>query len=515
MNGAEHLLGAAKQSGIEVCFANPGTTELQLVAALDSVPIRTVLGLAEGVCAGAADGYGRMADKPAMTLLHLGPGLANALSNLHNARRGRTPVVNVVGDHPLWHKNADPPLASDIEALARTVSTWVRTTHRPADCGRDMMTAAREAAESLGVATLVVPADCQSGNVEDAKLPTTAARARGFSQKAVDHAVNALRRSGQASALLLGGAALREEGLKLAAQMAEVTGCQLMCTRLPARIERGSHLPVPARLGYYADQLVRQFENLETVVLAGSTAPVAFFAEAEQTEGGLLGNLRFEHLARPEEDVTGALEALVDATGARPFSQRSPQERPGLPSGRLNAENLGITIAALQPEDAIVVDESITLVRARQSYFAAAAACPPHSLLSLTGGAIGMGIPCATGAAVACPERPVISIQADGSALYSIQGLWSQARESLNVTTVICSNRRYEILRNEMARAGHAELGLVAQMLTDLSRPVIDFVAIARGFGIPGNRCDTVDGFAREFRRALAEPGPHLIEVLT
>ncbi len=498
-----------------MCIANPGTTEVPLVAALESAPIRSVLGLAESVCAGAADGYARMAGKPALTLLHLGPGLANALSNLHNARRARTPVVNIVGDHPLWHRNSDPPLASDIEALAHTVSNWVRTTHRPEDAGPDVTDAIHAAIGSSGIATLVIPADCQWGNVEDGRLPPIESRHRAFSSDAVSSCAEALRGRGHLSTLLLGGDALSERGLLQAARIAAATGCSLMCTRLPARIERGYHLPVPTRLGYYTDQLARQFETVETLILAGSSRPVAFFAEPDKADRVLPIDLRMETLAGPNEEIVGALEALADMLGGSSPPVRLVEMRPELPSGQLGVETLGLAIAALQPEGAIVVDESITLVRASQSYFAAAAACPSHTLLSLTGGAIGMGIPCATGAALACPDRPVISIQADGSALYTIQALWTQARESLNVTTVICSNRRYDILRHEMARAGHPELGLVANSLTDLSRPTIDFVAIARGLGVPANRCDTIDSLAAQLRGSLTEPGPHLIEVPT
>lgn len=513
MNGAEHALQAASRTGVEVCFANPGTTELPLVAALDSVEIRPILGLAEGVCAGAADGYARMAGKPALNLLHLGPGLANALSNLHNARRARTPIVNIVGDHPSWHRNANPPLASDIEGLARTVSSWVRTVRRPSDSGPDVVEAIHAAIASLGVATLVMPADCQWGGAEDGRLPPVAAARPGFAREAVSACSAALTGRGSSSVLLLGGPALSERGLLLAARVAAATGCALMCTRLPARIERGSHLPVPTRLGYYPDQLLRQFQAVETVVLAGSPVPVPFFAEQGKADRVLPPGLQLETLARPEDDVLGALEALADMLGDGQQPVHSAEGRPALPSGRLDLENLGLAIAALQPEGAIVVDESITLGRARQPYFGAAAGCPPHTLLSLTGGAIGMGIPCATGAAVACPDRPVISIQADGSALYTIQALWTQARESLNVTTVICANRRYEILRYEMARAGHPEPGPVVDSLTDLARPAIDFVMVARGLGVPAERCETVESLAERFRCSLAESGPHLIEV--
>jgi acetolactate synthase I/II/III large subunit len=512
LNGAEHLLQAALKSGAEVCFANPGTTELTIVGALESVPIRPVLALAEGVCAGAADGYARMTGKPALTLLHLGPGLANAVSNLHNARRGMTPVVNLVGDHPAWHRNADPPLASDIEGLAQTVSTWVRTVRRPADTGPDVADAIRAATSLLGVATLVVPADCQWGTVDDTDLPPMAPAYRSFASDAVTASALALR-SGGRSVLVLGGDALGEPGLLLAARIAAATGCGLLCTRLPARIERGAHLPTPIRLGYYPEQLISQFEGLQTAILAGSRLPLPVFAEPEQAGRVLSAELQLETLARPEDDVVGALSALADLVAGGATPDRTTTKRPELPAGRLTVENLGLAVAALQPEGAIVVDESITLVRARQSYFAAAAGSPPHTLLTLTGGSLGMGIPCAVGAATACPDRPVISIQADGSALYAIQGLWTQARESLNVTTLICANHRYEILRNEVARTGNPELGPVAAALTALDRPTIDFVSVARGFGVPASRCDTVEDLAKQLGSSFAEAGPYLIEV--
>src|SRR5512135_166615 len=157
MNGANLLVKTAIRMGIEVCFANAGTTEMPIVVALDSTPgIKASLGLFEGVCTGAADGYGRMLDKPAMTLLHLGPGLANGIANLHNARRARSPVLNVVGEHATWHRPTDPPLAMEIEGLAKTVSGWRRTTSSPAEIALDLASAVT--ATRVGqVATLIVP----------------------------------------------------------------------------------------------------------------------------------------------------------------------------------------------------------------------------------------------------------------------------------------------------------------------------------------------------------------------
>jgi acetolactate synthase-1/2/3 large subunit len=515
LNGAERLLDAAAQAGIDTCFANPGTTELPLVAALDSVPIRPILGLAEGVCTGAADGYGRMVGRPALTILHLAPGLGNGLSNLHNARRARTPVVNVVGEHANWHVNADPPLAGDIHSIAASVSSWVRTVRSAPEMGPDMIEAATAARLAPGVATLIVPADCQWSAAGQESLPSMVVPRRGPNPAAVKGAADALRQGGPRSVLMLGGTGLTARGLLAAGRIARATGCRLMCARSPARLERGPVLPSPIRAGYYPDQLANQFTDVSALVLAGEVPPVPFFAEPGQPSRVVNLVERVEVLAEIGDDIAHALEALADEIGPGSHLEVTKRTAPALPSGGLEAETLGPVLAALQPEGAIVVDESITLVRARNNWFAASQGAPPHTLLTLTGGSLGMGIPCAVGAAVACPDRPVVSLQADGSAVYTIQGLWTQARESLNVTTVLISNRRYQILRHELARAGVDTIGAAATELTDLSRPDIDFVALARGFGVPGVRCETIPDLVREFRRALAQTGPSLIEVST
>jgi acetolactate synthase-1/2/3 large subunit len=516
MNGAESLVHTARAAGVEVCFANPGTTEMPLVVALDSVPgVRAVLGLFEGVCTGAADGWSRMRGRPALTLLHLGPGLANGLANLHNARRARSPMVNLIGDHATWHQAADAPLASDIASLAAPVSCFVRSSATARDLAGD---AADAIAASLrapgGVASLIVPADCQWGEAAGPAAWTEPPAPPPVTDAAVARAAEALRGSGP-SILMLGGRALSARGLREAERVAAACGARLVAEGFAARLERGAGLPAPERLPYFPEQAVAFLKGTVHVVLAGATEPVAFFGYPDGPSRLVPPGTRTALLARPEDDVVEALAALAERLGA-PTSASLPRraaapEQPAAPGGALNPDALGRALAALQPEGAIVVEEGAT---SGVAYALHAAAAPPHTALGLTGGAIGQGLPCATGAAVACPERRVIALQADGSGMYTVQALWTQARESLDVTTVVCANRAYRILRVELARAGVAEPGPQALALTDLGRPVLDWVALARGLGVPGVRVESADELVAALRRSLAEPGPTLIEAV-
>jgi acetolactate synthase-1/2/3 large subunit len=510
MNGAESLLRSAAQAGVELCLANPGTTEMPLVAALDAgASLRVVLGLFEGVCTGAADGYARMADRPALTLLHLGPGLANGLANLHNARRARSPLVNLVGDHATWHRAADAPLTSDIESLARPVSGWVRTSRSARELPGDFA-AAFEAAGPGQVATLVVPADCQWDEAGGPVRPRRAAPPAEVPANRVAAAAERLRK-GRPAAVLLGGHALRAPGPRAAARVAAATGARLVSETFPSRQERGQGLPATTRLPYFPEPAMQLLADFETLVLAGAPAPVAFFGYP-----GVPSQLAREGscvpLADPAEDVVRALEDLAETLDApRDAAPEPAPEIPATRSGSLDPGQLGAAVAATQPEGAIVVDEALT---SGGSWWNLADAAAPHTTLTLTGGAIGQGLPCATGAALACPDRPVIALQADGSGLYTLQALWTQAREGLNVVTVICANRHYRILQIEMARAGIAEPGRRARELTALSDPEMSWVQLAAGFGVPAVRVETAEALRPALARALAEPGPSLIEAL-
>jgi acetolactate synthase-1/2/3 large subunit len=515
MNGAEALIRTLVGGGVDVCFGNPGTSEMHFVAALDLVPeMRGVLGLHEGVVTGAADGYGRMAGRPAATLLHLGPGLANGLAGLHNARRAFTPIVNVVGDHAVHHRRYDAPLSSDIDALAGWLGGRLKTTTDVADTGAD---AAEAIAAALTppccVATLVLPADVswsEGGRVVSAH-DAPAVPKRALVADAEVAAIAEALRSGEQCLILLGGAATREPALRAASRIGVGSGARLLVETFPARLERGAGLPAIDRMAYLAEHVEHQLAGVEHLILAGARAPVSFFAYPGRPSDLVPAGCTVHVLAGAGDDSVDALERLADlvAPDAEPLLQEPAL--PALPSGELTAHSLAETIGALLPEHAIVADEANT---SGASLPSATAGSPRHDVLTLTGGAIGQGLPVATGAAVACPDRPVLCLEADGSAMYSLSALWTQAREALNVTTVILNNGCYAILRLELQRVGVAETGARAAELLDLSRPNIDFVALATGMGVPATRATTCEELAEQLRAAFAEPGPHLIEAL-
>ncbi len=514
MNGAESLVHTAVDAGVRVCFANPGTTELALVKAMDDVPgIRAVLGLFEGVCSGAADGYARMLDAPALTLLHLGPGLGNAVANLHNARRARSPVVNLVGDQATWHRAADAPLTSDIAALAGAVSRWVRTTSAPGRLASDAADAIASARGGAGgVATLIVPSDCQDGEAAGAALAVDPAPLPRVTAERVERIAASLR-TGAPAALHLGGRALRERGQWAAARVAAKTGCRVIAEVFPARMERGAGLPRIERLPYFPDHVAASLAGLATLVLAGASEPVAFFGYPGTPSRLTPEGCALASLASPEEDAEEALESLADAleapgaSAALAFAGKPPAS----PDGALTVDSIGPALALLQPEGAVVVDESGTT---GAGYFYRAASSPRHSYLSLTGGSIGMGPACAVGAAIACPGRTVVNLQGDGGGMYTLQSLWTQAREGLRVVTLICANRGYKILELELARAGISGPGPRSRALVDLARPRLDWAQLARGMGVDARSVETVAALRDALARAFSEPGPHLIELV-
>jgi len=512
LNGAQALIRTLTRGGVEVCFSNPGTSEMHFVAALDAVPqMRGVLCLFEGVATGAADGYGRMAGRPAAVLLHLGPGLANGLANLHNARRARTPLLAVVGDHATYHKRYDAPLESDIDALAGSVSGWVRRSARSADVAADAAEGVAAALTPPGqVATLILPADVSWSDGAEPAAPLPVRAAPGVPGATV-RSVSRTLRSGEPCVLLLGGAAARRPGLEAASRVAQGTGARLLCETFPARLERGAGIPAVDRLAYLGEQAEAQLAGLRHLILAGARSPVAFFAYPGRRGDLVPAGCPVTVLADGGQDVQAALESLARRVAAGVSAVLAPGSRPAAEPGPLTAISLASTIAASLPERAIVADEANT------SGFAlpqALAGAPRHSLLTLTGGSIGQGLPVATGAAIAAPDRPVLSLEADGSALYTIQALWTQAREQLDVTTVLINNAAYAILRLELARTAAGQAGPRAARMLDLSGPTPDFTAISTGLGVPATRVSTAEDLDQALRRAYAEPGPHLIEAM-
>ena len=514
MNGAQLLVETAKKAGIEVCFANPGTTELPIVLALDSEPsMRAILGLYEGVCTGAADGYGRMLDKPAMTLLHLGPGLANGIANLHNARRAKTPLVNVIGEHATWHLAADAPLAMDIEALAGTVSGWQRTSQSPESLSQDVAEAV--AASMYGqIATLIVPNDYQLTEFTVTEITTPQFSFTPVDLRSIEEAARVMRAS-KKTGLIIGGGALRRQGLHAATHIKAATGCDIIMNTYPSYVERGIGLPDVKRIPHFPEPGIEMLSQYEAVVLAGAKEPVAFFGYKGIRSYLLAENQRRLQIATDRQDAAQALECLAEALGASlsatiPGGVLPQPFRPDVPQGELTAEKVCLTIAATQPEDAIIVDEGITT---SATYYPLTAGLPPHAFLAVTGGSIGYGMPCSVGAAVACPNRSVINIQADGSAMYTVQALWTQAREALDVTTLICSNRSYEILKVELTRLGITSMGSKTLSLTDIGSPSLDWVRVAEGMGVPAAVVRTAEELAQELCISLSNPGPHLIEM--
>jgi acetolactate synthase-1/2/3 large subunit len=518
MNGAESLVATLAANGVDVCFANPGTSEMHFVAALDRVAgVRCVLGLFEGVATGAADGYYRMARKPAATLLHLGPGLGNGIANLHNAGKARSGIVNIVGDHAVAHARFESPLRSDVEAIAAPVSQWVKTSRSSLEVagdGAQAVAATRDGA--LGrIATLVLPADTAwgpGGEPAMAPPPTAPAAPRA---DAVRAAAVALTELGSRAVLLLGAGGVDERAREAAAAIAHKTGCRVLAEFYNARMPGGRGRVRVDRLPYMVDAAVDKLAGTECLVLAGAAEPIAFFAYPGKPSELKPPGCRTLVLAEARDDVPAALEALRDELGAAPARLAVPEHAFDLDdlrnAGALNPDLIADVLAALLPENAIVVDEAVSTGRAFGPRFASAA---PHDWLAVMGGAIGFGLPAALGSALGAPGRPVLALEGDGSAMYTPQALWSIAREGLPVLAVIFANRAYRILQGELKGVGAVASGPKAEAMLRLDRPAIDWVALAKGLGVPGGRAQTAAELVREVERAFASGGPYLVEVM-
>ncbi|HEX2576305.1 MAG TPA: acetolactate synthase large subunit [Aquihabitans sp.] len=513
MNGAQALIRTLVDAGVDVCFMNPGTSEMHFVAALDDVPeMHGVLALFEGVATGAADGYARMAGRPAATLLHLGPGLGNGLANLHNARKGHTPVVNIVGDHATYHKQYDAQLESDIETVARNVSSWIRSSSATDKLAAD---AAEAVAVASGppaqVATLILPADVSWTEGAEPAPPVEPTQPTPVDPATIDDVARILQ-GDEAAALFIGGRACRADALVDASRVANATGSKLLAETFPARIERGAGRVPVDRLAYLAEFAAMQLDGLRHLVVVDTKSPVSFFAYPGKASDLVPEGCTVHVLAGQEHDVAGALAALADAVGAPADGATIQAEaRPELPTGPLTAEAVCAAMAALMPEGTIVSDEGNT-----SGLFAAGltAGAPAHDWLTLTGGAIGQGLPAALGAAVACPDRQVIALESDGSALYTVQAWWTMAREQLDVVTILFNNSSYAVLNMELQRVGAEAGGEKARDMLDLRRPDLDFVALAQGMGVPASRATTAEAFVEQLRTALAADGPAVIEAV-
>ncbi|MFM0326933.1 acetolactate synthase large subunit [Caballeronia glebae] len=511
MNGAESLVKTLLACGVDTCFANPGTSEMHFVAALDRVPgMRCVLGLFEGVVTGAADGYARIAGKPAATLLHCGPGLANGLANLHNARRAQTPVVNIIGDHATCHRQYDAPLTSDVEGWARPVSVWTRTVDRAASVGSAAAAAVQASrAAPGGVASLILPSDVCWDSGGTVAAPLEHAPAPTVSPDGVQRIARVLR-DGQPALLLLAGAALEQRALVDAHRIAAATGAQLMSTTFNARVARGRGRFAVERMPYSGDAARARLVGIRHVILVGTQAPANFFAYPGKAPRPYPDDATVHVLARPEEDLADALACLadaleaprIDAPASGPFEAR-------VGTGVITSQAVAHSLNALLPEHAIVVDESVSFGHA---FYPGTVCAAPHDWLQVTGGAIGDGLPLALGAAVAAKGRRVIALQADGSGMYTPQALWSMAREKLDVTVVVLANRKYAILQHELAGVG-ATAGKTAMDMLDIGNPDLNWVKLANGMGVEAALANDMARFNDLFAMSLRRPGPFLIEL--
>lgn len=519
MNGSEAMVHTLLAGEVDVCFANPGTSEMHFVSALDRAPkMRCVLGLFEGVVTGAADGYYRMAEKPAATLLHLGPGLGNGLANLHNAKRAYSGIVNIVGQHALDHIHNNAPLNSDVEAVARPMSNWVKTTMSATAAPIDTAEAISQARSTPGrVATLVLPANCAWEPSEPGHYSTAAAQTAAAPLTETVLAVAKMlsnRAVAEQTTLLLGGPALRAQSATLAGRIAAHTGCKLASEPRNPRMERGRGRVNITSLPFPVAGAVNMLKDTKHLVLVGSATPVAFFAYPDKPRMIKQPDCEVHTLATLTHDIEASLQALVDALGANNTPPAQFSTGPAitdLPTGAATADNIGYIIAAVMPENGIMVDEAVTSGRQFGQVLPFAA---PHDCIDITGGSIGFGLPAAVGAAIACPDRKVLALIGDGSAMYTIQSLWTMAREQLDVTVVIFANRSYRILRGELANMGGPAPGVSAARMLDLDNPHLDFVSLAKGHGVPGVQVNTLEDLAKALRVAMSEKGPRLIELV-
>jgi len=512
MNGAESLIRTLLAGGVDVCFTNPGTSEMHIVAALDHLPeMRCVLGLFEGVVTGAADGYARMAGKPACTLLHLGPGLANGLANLHNASRAQVPIVNIIGQHATYHLRHDTPLTADIEAIARPYSKWLRTSCAAPEIGRDGADAVVAARKAPGqIATLIIPADAAWSDGGGIAAIPTLPRAPIPAPETIEQAAVMLR-SGLRTAMLLTGNALYGKGLAAAGRIALATDSKLFSPYPFTRMERGAGVAIVERTPYILEQAVEKLKEFRQLILVGASAPVSYFASPGKSSILTSPECQIHTLASPGEDYAGALDALAAALslkGSQLLAEKA--ERRLAPSGNITLPGLAAGVAALLPENAIVVDESMT---SGHGMMAATRGALPHEWLANTGGSIGIALPLAVGAAIASPARRVLCLSADGSGMYTAQALWTMARESLKITIVIFANRAYTVLKREFSNLGVGNPGLSALNLFEIGRPNIDWVSLAKGMGVPGTRVSSLNAFGKALREGFESEGPMLIEV--
>lgn len=512
MNGANALIKSLTSSGIDTCFTNPGTSEMHFVSALDKSEMRAVLCLFEGVATGAADGYARMANKPAATLLHLGCGLGNGIANLHNARKARVPMINIIGDHARYHKQYDAPLESDIETLAKNVSSWIRTSDSTKTIGFDTVEAIHNAQQApQQISTLILPADVSWGKGGHYQTADCVMESYLADEEHIQKIAKIIQKRGKKTAIILGRRVLLQDGLIAASKISEKTGAKLLCEVFPTRLERGAGLPAVERIAYLSEMASVQLSGYKHIILIDAPEPVSFFAYPGKKSNLIPKSCKVHHLVNPQQDAVGSLERLMHVLEAQSVEPKLQEpHRPIFPTGKLTASKVCQAVGALLPENAIISDEAQTSGLKLPFYTAGA---PHHDILTLTGGSIGQGLPVAVGASIAS-DRPVISLIGDGSSMYTIQSLWTMVNENLDVTIVILNNRSYAILNIELERVKAKGAGPKAKSQLDLSQTKIDFISMAHSMGMPAERVTTGEDFSLAFQNALNIKGPCLIEAV-
>jgi acetolactate synthase-1/2/3 large subunit len=512
MNGAESLVSTLVDQGVDICFANPGTSEMHFLAALENPKMRSVLCLFEGVATGAADGWYRMRDTPASTLLHLGPGLANGLANIHNAKRAGSGMVNIIGEHAIQHLKYDAPLTSDIEGLARPLSHWVRRTDTSRSIAADAAAAVAKASEHPGqIATLILPGNTSWSEAgEPPKIERFKAQPKAPDLARVEHVARVLK-SGEPTLIIFGGKSMRGKALELAGRVAAKSGARLATQFFSARIERGAGRVPLERIPYAVPQAIAFLKGFKNIITVETVEPIAFFSYPDKPSRLKSPETIVHSLVETGEDSILGLEKLLDALGGPAIaSQLQARSDQAPPTGKLEPISIAHALATAMPEHCILVDESLTTGRESMGLTAGAL---PHDTIQNMGGSIGYGTPVATGAALACPDRRVFCMVGDGSAMYTIQSLWTQARESLNVTTIIFANHSYQILKTEFANMGFGAPGPQALAMIDIDKPRIDWVAMGTSMGVPSHRVTTAEDFHKSMVNSVREDGPVLIEV--
>lgn len=513
MNGAQSLLNTLIAAGVDTCFTNPGTSEMHFVHALGSEPrMRSILGLFEGVCSGAADGYARMASKPACNLLHLGPGLANATANIHNARRAHSPMVNIIGDHATYHLQYDAPLASDIHGLGSAFGDWIKSSATADSLSRDAAEAVQAAMANGGqIANLIAPADCAWNETSVSADPLAPIAAPTVGAERIDQIAQLLK-NGKETIIVIGGKATDAKALETLDKIAQASGAIVLFETFNSRIPRGAGRVKFDKVAYFVEMAQEQFKACQQVITVGAKSPVAFFAYPNRPSTPLPEGCPSHVLAEQYEDVVQAINGLADALNANTLQPRLQEAvRPECLSGPLLPKSIGFAMGALLPDNVIIVDEAAT---SGGPPYGLTEGIPAHDWLQLTGGSIGYGLPVATGAAVACPDRKVICVHGDGGAMYTIQSLWTQARENLDVLTIICANRKYQILQVELMRVGAQNPNEKTLDMLDISKPDLNFTQIAQGMGVAASRAKTAEEFNQQLEQALQEKGPRLIEAI-